>query len=365
MKKLFFITLVLIAAIVGCDSVNDDSSHDFIDVKNPEVKTRAIDLYGSLKPYFGNLHSHTKYSDGKGTPAEAYQWARDVMGVDFYAVTDHAINLSRREWNDTKAQAANYNVDGQFIAIHGFEWSHPFRGHICVWETHSFQDIWDEWSLGHFYDWIRDNGAVGQMNHPGRDWPGTFKDFNIYEWNHVPHMVTLETGNKNDGNYDNEFEYYYKRALDKGWKVGAVYSWDNHSLSYNAGRTVIVASALTKAELGNALVARRVYSSDDPNMKVAFKYGSNWMGSTVNTSAGNKTFSIFVDDDETITKIEIISNGGRVVASANFNSQDVLWEPTINVTSSSYYYVKIWEQNTKDGGDPYNVTITAPIWFNL
>jgi len=42
-----------------------------------------------LRVFCGNLHSHTGYSDGSGTPAEAYEHARDVARLDFLAVTEH------------------------------------------------------------------------------------------------------------------------------------------------------------------------------------------------------------------------------------------------------------------------------------
>ena len=41
------------------------------------------------KPYFGNLHSHTSYSDGSGTPDDAYRHAREVARLDFLAITEH------------------------------------------------------------------------------------------------------------------------------------------------------------------------------------------------------------------------------------------------------------------------------------
>ena len=42
----------------------------------------------TLKIYYGLLHSHTSFSDGSGTPAEAFQKA-DERGVDFFAITEH------------------------------------------------------------------------------------------------------------------------------------------------------------------------------------------------------------------------------------------------------------------------------------
>ena len=42
-------------------------------------------------PYYGNLHSHTSYSDGTGTPAQAFAFARNTAPtpLDFLAVTEH------------------------------------------------------------------------------------------------------------------------------------------------------------------------------------------------------------------------------------------------------------------------------------
>jgi hypothetical protein len=39
-------------------------------------------VLGQEKVFFGNLHSHTSYSDGSGTPREAYTFARDVAKLD-------------------------------------------------------------------------------------------------------------------------------------------------------------------------------------------------------------------------------------------------------------------------------------------
>ncbi len=38
--------------------------------------------------YFGNLHSHTSYSGGSGTPEDAYKAAKKA-GLDFLAITEH------------------------------------------------------------------------------------------------------------------------------------------------------------------------------------------------------------------------------------------------------------------------------------
>lgn len=43
---------------------------------------------GAQNVYHGNLHAHTSYSDGSGTPDEAFAMAR-ASGLDFTAITEH------------------------------------------------------------------------------------------------------------------------------------------------------------------------------------------------------------------------------------------------------------------------------------
>src|SRR5438094_1862355 len=43
----------------------------------------------TLRVFFGNLHSHTAYSDGTGTPAEAYEYARTTGKLDFLCISEH------------------------------------------------------------------------------------------------------------------------------------------------------------------------------------------------------------------------------------------------------------------------------------
>lgn len=61
--------------------------------------------------YYGLLHAHTRFSDGSGTPAEAYTMSR-AAGVQFFAVTPH---------NHASAEmGAKERADGILIAtVHG------------------------------------------------------------------------------------------------------------------------------------------------------------------------------------------------------------------------------------------------------
>jgi hypothetical protein len=77
-------------------------------------------------PFFGNLHSHSSYSDGVQTPADAYAYARlsAPTPLDFLAVTDHnhsGAGMQLSSYDLGMAQAASANSDGDFVAIYGQE----------------------------------------------------------------------------------------------------------------------------------------------------------------------------------------------------------------------------------------------------
>ena len=72
-----------------------------------------------LELYFGDLHTHTRYSDGwEGTPEDAYIHAREA-GADYMATSDHNFMLTEDEWERTKRQATR-QTSGSFAAAETF-----------------------------------------------------------------------------------------------------------------------------------------------------------------------------------------------------------------------------------------------------
>ncbi|MBD3228908.1 MAG: DUF3604 domain-containing protein [Candidatus Lokiarchaeota archaeon] len=84
--------------------------------------------------YWGDIHSHTSYSDGSGLPNGVYSFARDVALLDFAALTEHSeifpqfgtqdlFNKFRNYIDVTN----NYNQDGRFTTLIALEWT-PLLG---------------------------------------------------------------------------------------------------------------------------------------------------------------------------------------------------------------------------------------------
>ncbi|UCH97669.1 MAG: DUF3604 domain-containing protein, partial [Candidatus Aminicenantes bacterium] len=90
-----------------------------------------------LKLYFGDIHGHSRLSDGTGTPGDYYRYAREVSGLDIAALTDHAdyglIPLKGKAWKRIKDAANNIYSPGHFVTFVGFEWTNWTSGHRNVY----------------------------------------------------------------------------------------------------------------------------------------------------------------------------------------------------------------------------------------
>ena len=150
-----------------------------------------------LRIFYGNLHAHTKYSDGSGTPADAFRQARDQGRLDFLAVTEHnhdkaemgiqngdprkdgiMIAVDNSLYNGSGSAsliraAGSFTEDDRFVAIYGQEFSTiSSSNHVNVFEVRNvisvangdFATLYDQWlpqnpdSLG--------ESPLGQLNHP-------------------------------------------------------------------------------------------------------------------------------------------------------------------------------------------------------
>ncbi|MGL4737390.1 MAG: hypothetical protein ACRCW2_08065, partial [Cellulosilyticaceae bacterium] len=55
------------------------------------------------KHYYGDLHTHTGFSDGRGTPLEGLEWGKKSGKGDFLAISDHAGSITGEKWQATVA----------------------------------------------------------------------------------------------------------------------------------------------------------------------------------------------------------------------------------------------------------------------
>jgi hypothetical protein len=246
--------------------------------------SRASRLFPGWWLAHADLHNHTQLSDGAGDPRLAFGSMREA-GLDVAALTDHSrwasiflglgkapgwTGIDERGWRQTIALAEAANADGQFVALHGFEWSHAAQGHMNVWNSGSFTDpLRTAPTMGRFWRWLErrgDDGLVG-FNHPGTG-RLRFGGF-AYRPGMAQRLVSLELFNKLEDyllkDTDRGGQSPLCQCLDAGWRVGLLGVTDEHGPDWGRpdgkGRAGLWLRELTRAGVLEALAARRFFAS--------------------------------------------------------------------------------------------------------
>ncbi|SDH17999.1 hypothetical protein SAMN04488510_10719 [Fervidobacterium changbaicum] len=313
--------------------------------------------------FYGNLHSHTSYSDGRGTPEQAYAHASRY--ADVLAVTDHCYFLKipvngQSKTFLTQQAARNATVPGKFVGLQGFEWT-AGSGHINVYETLEFISRDEKGDLKDFYEWITKVKKLAQFNHPGVTF-GNFQDF--WFWPEADKYVNLiEIGNGNWSSADiisDEMYQNYILALNRGWHVSPTANQDNHKenwASANDARTGILAKALTYEDIMDALWSRRTFASEDKNAKLYFYANSTIMGSILPYSGKAQLYIYYSDKKDPVDRVYIVSQSKIYELSELSGKDEFEYSGVFDIPDGyEWFFVYIIQ---KDG----NEIVSAPVWF--
>ncbi|ULT56795.1 Ig-like domain-containing protein [Neobacillus drentensis] len=353
--------------------------------------------------YRGTTHNHTNIShDAAGTPEDALK-AGKFHHYDWFAFSDHSHDIDPEklgtdtvarttadgksvpersggsDWQLTKDLAKKYTSD-DYVVFPAFEMTSTTWGHSNIFGTDNFIDRningKQYQDLSQYYAWVMTyDDIVGQFNHPDMS-ANAFNNFKPYDAKVDKLFTMLEVGN-GSGHYgyaNAEGKFY--SALDLGWHVAPTYGEDNHEGTWGQvnARTVIVADDLKQASLLHSMRNMRVYMEEDPNFTLDVLANGYYMGSTVDSK--NLKFNIKGSDlvaeahndtdysylptsyksDDRIAKVELITNGGKVVDSITPMEKDFTWTPSYSVTGGQQWFVvKVTQM---DGERIYS----SPIW---
>lgn len=269
----------------------------------------AADPATAYNLYFGDLHTHTRFSDGwEGTPGDAFR-AAAAAGADYMATTDHNFLLTQEEWAQTLRFADRY-TSHSFAALAGSEyWITSGFGEVIVYNMTgvrrkaNFHDPRVPLSraevIGAFYDWLASNNAIGYWPHPGLY--GDQDDFDHWTPFRDQAMSLIEIHNY--GSWlgaparwgVHNYERAYLTALDKGWHVMPAASSDTHAPNWIGGypvRTVLLARERTPEAMLDAMRSRRGYATLDENLRISYSLNNEVMGSRLATPSAAGPMSV-------------------------------------------------------------------------
>lgn len=267
--------------------------------------------------FHGNLHSHTEKSDGKGTPEQAYRYARNRAKIDFLLLSEHnhsavaVISGNPSLYSDVSnpgssvATANRMNEDGVFVAMYGQEFStHGLGNHINVFDVPNvipqalngeFDDLLD--FLGEPANLDRSGRvALIQFNHPwsvaddleyGRDDFGSPSNW-IRAMDEHAQLIEVINGSAFETETNEAPSHvkptHYYAYLNLGFHLGPTANQDNHEKNWGnstTARTGIIAPSLTRDNVIGALRSRHVFASTDQNLEVIARVNGALMGDLI------------------------------------------------------------------------------------
>lgn len=367
-------------------------------------------IFAQERVFFGNLHSHTSYSDGLGKPKDAFKYAREKAKLDFLILTEHnhneALGTDRigigadatlYKGPDSKAlipTANSMTENGKFVALYGQEFSTISTGnHINVFDIGEVIPV-PKGEFGQLAQFLQTNlDSLGQpaivlFNHPeggeglggneyGLDDFPTQTDWLTSIGRHA-RLIQIINGPGTRTAIEERpappKETAFKKYLNAGFKLAPTADQDNHKENWGnatTARTAVVANSLTKADVLGAMRARHVYATEDKNLRVIFKVNNGLMGDVIAPLPAPSELSItytITDDDEPDAQYEIQvwrdAVGGPFAQMVSSVTRSGNGTGTIEDIAFSgeeqFFYFKIVQRDEDDNQDR---AWTAPIWF--
>ncbi len=348
-----------------------------------------LDTDFGLSTYFGNLHSHTGYSDGEDAPADAYEYARyDAQTpLDFLAVTDHnhsgAGPMSPALYQAGLAAAAAANEDGGFVAIYGQEFGLSGNGHANVFES----PVLFGWEGGNYDVFVAEGDyaalyTAAVSNPPAVGPPlilwchpqsGDFDGLAVTaDSPSVVKLICLVNGPafstvQDESDVGNTgFDDTFQDALRLGHRVSPTGDQDNHNANWGAStesRTAVLASELTKSAILEALHDGHNYATQDHDVVVGLSADGHMMGEAFVRSSGIR-LAVEVSDPDPGDGVDLIelyrgvtgaSNATRVAFNVGNTRFDWRETESFDPGTEVHYYARIRQSDTQ-------LIWTAPVY---
>jgi hypothetical protein len=334
---------------------------------------------------WGDLHGHSNFSDGTGTPEDYYLYARDVSGLDIAALTDHDhwgmlfLDAHPEMWDEIQRQTRRFYEPGRFVTLLGYEWTSWIQGHRHVLHFEDQARLLS--SLDPSYEspvqlWraLAGKPALTFAHHSAGGPIAT-------NWAIPPDPVlepvteivsahgSSEASDSPQPIYNPVEGNYVRDALGRGYRFGFIGSGDSHDghpglaqlSAPSGGLAAILAEERTRESVLAALRARRVYASNGPRILLRTALGAHPMGSSIPVPPGgsvSESLFVSVTSPGPLERVDLIRSG-RVVDSMQLaGERDVQLEREVSdLRPGEYVYVRAVQ---RDGGAAWS----SPIYID-
>lgn len=349
----------------------------------------------SYTTYFGNLHSHSDYSDGDmdnvcngaGSPDCCYTIGNTANYFDFMGISDHNHNegpiMTPALYASGIAEASTFNsVNPGFAALYGMEWGTiSTGGHVAIygvnqlvgWNSGNYNIFVAKGDYNGLFNVINNTpGAFGTLCHPNNT---DFGNLLGSAYNAAYDNAIVGVALKNGPYASTNTSYsdpatstnvtYWNSLLGKGYHLGPTMDLDNHNSNTmgksSQARTAVLAPSLSVGNVMEAMLNMRFYATEDYNLGVTYNINGIFPLGSIVTQTVDPTLNVTTSDGngETITQIRIYygvpgSNAAPTILTTVAASS--LSYTHVFASGTYYYYAEITQA---DGQKAW----TSPIWY--
>ena len=319
--------------------------------------------------FWGDLHGHSNFSDGTGTPEDYFRYARDVAALDVVALTDHDhwgmlfLDAHPEMWETIRTETKRFHQPGRFVTLLGYEWTSWLHGHRHVLYFGDDGALLssldpDYESPARLWEGLRGQPALTFAHHSAggpvaTNWsippdpelePVTevVSVHGVSEALDSPHVIySAVAGN------------FVRDVLDRGITLGFIGSGDSHDGhpglaqigAPTGGLAAFFAAELTRESILSALRARQVYATSGPRILLRARLGVHPMGSRI-PSSSVEPLVVTVVSPGALDRVEIIRSGALVDAVPGEGSRDLTFERSIHdLRAGEYLYLRVIQQD--------------------
>lgn len=351
---------------------------------------------GQYRLVWGDMHGHTKLSDGKGSLDDFFTYARNVAKLDFVLVTDHDFGngppwrMPKAEWRLIQTKADQYTANGRFIALAAYEWtsapkywtawkgtnaevserlfagSPKYYNHKIVYLASRVDYLFSSKDLAYnspdrLAEAVRHVGGLINNAHPDAGPEGTD------QFDYTPAHAAIIANSEilpdvmrwQSKEYPIRMEQTLRTFLNRGGRTGFVGGSDTHD-GHPSVHTAVLVRRLTRAALFDALRHRRNYAVTRDRIELDFRIDGHAMGEDI-TVPSTPLIAVAVNGTDRINEILLVRNGTALYSFKPGTSSAQFTYVDHTFAAASYYYVRVQQADTDEYGNP-SCAWSSPIW---
>jgi len=354
--------------------------------------------------YWGDIHIHSNFCDGRKHPREIYQYCRDIARLDFASISSHDWGplMDDEGWQQLQNITNQFNDLGKFVTLIGYEWTN--------WEDNGNRNVYyagDSGPIMRYKAGSPKGLEEANVDERYRTAPQLWKALEGKEAIVIPHHSLAAMDNTINKEFEPVIEIYScwgsseyrgnpmwnnainsipsgKRSPDKslsvqdllkkGHKLGFIAGSDNHggmpggyhrspylNLSLKGGLTGVITENLSRRNIFKALKNRHCYATTGARILLNFTINGIMMGSALphNKFESPNNVSFEVNGTDKIKLVELLKNNQTVCQwfpdRQDFKSNYVDKE---NLEKDTYYYLRV----TQEDGE---MAWSSPIWVEF